>query len=127
MTRRRSKLSATAPDAREKIMTGSEVDAWTSETMSADPAIEVISHAAPTDWMRPPRLEARLAAHTARKVEWLKGANGDGRSLTAFNSSTAFFDDTSASDYFAAKVGLRRWSLLRAPSVLPDISPARGE
>src|SRR5262245_64979125 len=91
MTRRRSKLSATAPDAREKIMTGSEVDAWTSETMSAEPAIEVISHAAPTDWMRPPRLEARLAVHTARKVEWPKGANGDGRSFTGLNSSTADF------------------------------------
>src|SRR5262245_61336433 len=109
MTRRRSKLSATAPDAREKIMTGSEVDAWTSETISADPAIEVISHAAPTDWMSPPRLEARLAAHTARKVAWLKGANDDGRSFTAFSSSTAFVDDTSVSDSlldFAAKAGL---------------------
>ena len=51
ITRRRSKLSAMAPEASEKIMTGSAIDACTSATMSAEAAIEVISHAAPTAWM----------------------------------------------------------------------------
>ena len=84
MTRRRSKLSAMAPEASEKIMIGSEVDAWTSATMSSEAAIEVISQAAPTDWIRPPRLEARLASHTARNTGWVIGASGDARS---FNKS----------------------------------------
>ena len=68
-TRLRSNRSATAPAASEKIMTGSEVDACTSATRSAEPVIEVISQAAPTDWMRLPRLDARLAIQTARKIE----------------------------------------------------------
>ena len=49
MTRRRSKLSAMAPDASEKIMIGKAVEACTSATTSSDAAIEVISQAAPTD------------------------------------------------------------------------------
>jgi hypothetical protein len=57
-----------APEANEKIMTGSEIDACTSATMSAEAAMEVISQAAPTAWIIPPRLEARLAAHTSRKT-----------------------------------------------------------
>src|SRR5690349_20651628 len=81
-TRRRSKLSATAPAASEKIITGSVVEPWTRATRSADPVIEVISQAAPTDWMRLPRLDARLASQTARKIGWLKGASAADRSVT---------------------------------------------
>src|SRR5690349_1643846 len=81
-TRRRSKLSATAPAASEKIMTGSVVEACTRATRSADPVIDVISQAAPTDWMRLPRLDARLASHTARKIGWLKGTSAADRSVT---------------------------------------------
>ena len=36
-----------------------------------------MSHAAPTDWMSPPKLEVRLASHTARKIPCLNGAKGD--------------------------------------------------
>src|SRR4051794_10110219 len=85
-TRRRSKLSATAPAASEKIMTGSVVEACTRATRSADPVIEVISQAAPTDWMRLPRFDAKLASHTARKTGWLKGASAAGRSVTGLLS-----------------------------------------
>jgi ssDNA-binding replication factor A large subunit len=49
MTRRRSKLSAIAPDTSENNMTGRVVDAWTSATMSSEAAIDVISQAEPTD------------------------------------------------------------------------------
>src|SRR4051812_33828344 len=85
-TRRRSKLSATAPAASEKIMTGSVVEACTSATRSAEPVVAVISQAAPTDWMRLPRLDARLASHTARKIGWLKGASARDRSVTGLLS-----------------------------------------
>ena len=61
-------FSAMAPDASEKIMTGSAVEAWTSATRSAEPLIEVMSQAAPTAWTRLPRLEARLAIHTTRNT-----------------------------------------------------------
>ena len=75
-----------APAASEKIMIGSEVEACTSATMSAEPVIEVISQAAPTDWIRPPRLDARLAIQTARKIVWLNGASADGRSFIVLRS-----------------------------------------
>ena len=39
-------------------MIGSVVEACTSATRSADALIEAISQAAPTDWIRPPKLEA---------------------------------------------------------------------
>ena len=68
ITRRRLKLSATAPAASENTMIGSVVDACTSATMLADVVIEVISHAAPTACTRPPKFEARLASQIARNV-----------------------------------------------------------
>ena len=52
------------------------VEAWTSATIFADEVIEVIIQAAPTDWMRPPKLDTRLAAQMARKVGFEKGASG---------------------------------------------------
>ena len=47
---------------------GSATAVWTSATMSAELAMEVISHAAPTDWIRLPKFDARLAIHTLRKM-----------------------------------------------------------
>ena len=76
MSLRRSKLSAMAPAARENSMIGSVVEACTRATRSADAPMEVISHAAPTDWISPPKLEARLASHTARKMRCRKGDKG---------------------------------------------------
>src|SRR3546814_8330098 len=60
---RRSILSASAPAGSDSSMIGSVTDAWTSATSSALP-IEVIIHEAPTDWIRPPKLEARLEIQT---------------------------------------------------------------
>src|SRR5690606_29315864 len=68
MTIRLSTLSAIAPANTENSMTGSVMEAWTSATMLADGLMEVISQEAPTDWMRPPRLEAMFASHTDRKI-----------------------------------------------------------
>jgi hypothetical protein len=58
-------------------MMGSVVDAWTRATMSAESAIEVIIHEAPTDWMRPPKFDAKLANHTARKTLFRSGDKGE--------------------------------------------------
>ena len=65
-TRRRSRMSATAPATSAKISTGAWVAVWTSATMSGVPASEVMSQAAPTPWISVPRLETRLAVHTMR-------------------------------------------------------------
>jgi len=68
ITRRRSKLSAIAPETSDSSTTGSVSDACTSATMSGEPEIEIISQAAPTDWMRPPRLLSVLASQTLRNI-----------------------------------------------------------
>jgi len=68
MTRRRSMLSAIAPATSESSMIGSEVEACTSATMSGDGAIESIIQEAPTDWIREPKLESRLAIQIERKT-----------------------------------------------------------
>ena len=68
ITLRRSRLSAIAPATSDSSMIGSVTDACTSATMSADGAIEIIIHDAPTDWISPPRLESVLAIQTPRKT-----------------------------------------------------------
>jgi hypothetical protein len=68
------KPSAIAPPINENSMIGSVVDACTSATMSTESEIEVISHAAPTPWMRLPKLEPRLASHRARNIGSRRGA-----------------------------------------------------
>src|SRR3546814_8003857 len=74
---RRSILSASAPAGSDSSMIGSVTDAWTSATSSALP-IEVIIHEAPTDWIRPPELEARLAIQTERKIGLFRGEKSEG-------------------------------------------------
>ena len=66
MTWRRSKLSAIAPATSDNSMIGSVADACTKATMSADCAIWIIIHEAPTDWISAPRLDSALAAQTPR-------------------------------------------------------------
>jgi hypothetical protein len=77
MSLRRSKLSAMAPAISENSMIGSVVEACTRAMKSADAPIEVISQAAPTDWISPPKLEAKLASQTARKMRCRKGTKAD--------------------------------------------------
>jgi hypothetical protein len=48
-----------------------------------------MSHPALTDWMSPPKLEARLASHTARKIPCLNGAKGDECSVMVLSVETA--------------------------------------
>src|SRR4051794_17823606 len=79
MTRRRSQTSAAAPARSENSMIGSELAAWTRATMSAEGAIEVISHEAPTPWMRLPKLETRLAVQMARKMRCRNGPSVEER------------------------------------------------
>src|SRR3546814_15964075 len=74
---RRSILSASAPAGSDSSMIGSVTDAWTSATSSALP-IEVIIDEAPTDWIRPPKLEARLGIQTARNSGLVSGAKNGG-------------------------------------------------
>jgi hypothetical protein len=61
-------MSAVAPEARENSMMGSVVDAWTSATMSGEGAMDVIIQEAPTDWMRLPKFETRLAVQIIAKT-----------------------------------------------------------
>ena len=49
-------------------MTGSAIEVWTNATMSADCPMEIISQAAPTDWISAPKLARVLANQTARNT-----------------------------------------------------------
>src|SRR3546814_5236609 len=77
MILRRSKLSASAPAASEKIIMGSVVAACTNATISSDVEMVVIIQPAPTVWTSPPKLDARVAVQTARKEACLTGAKGE--------------------------------------------------
>ena len=67
-------MSAMAPAGIEISMIGSISAVCTSATMSADDVICVIAQAAPTPWIRRPRLESRLASQIRRNTACLKGA-----------------------------------------------------
>ena len=82
ITLRRSRLSATAPAQSENSMIGSVVDAGTSATSTGEADSEVIIQAAPTDWISPPKLDARLAIQIARKMGMAKGEDGWGDSVS---------------------------------------------
>src|SRR5436309_8194029 len=73
-TMRRSYMSAMAPAGIEISMIGSIKAVCTSATLSADDAICVIAHAAPTPWINSPRLDSRLASQIRRNTECFKGA-----------------------------------------------------
>jgi hypothetical protein len=64
--------------------------------MSADGASEVISHVAPTFWIRLPKFDRRLAIHMARKMRDWKGekAEGAGAACDTALSGCAAFPDT---------------------------------
>jgi hypothetical protein len=49
-------------------MMGKVVEAWTRATMSAEGAIDVIIHEAPTAWIRVPKFEIRLALQIIAKM-----------------------------------------------------------
>jgi hypothetical protein len=68
---------------------GRVVEAWTRETRSAEPARDVISQAAPTDWMSPPKFEAKFDSHTARKIPCFSGAKGEEDLVKVFVVKTA--------------------------------------
>lgn len=73
---RRSRLSASAPEIRAKIMIGSAFDACTSAISVAESVSCVIIQAAPTDCTSPPKFEISVADHSRRKSAWRNGANG---------------------------------------------------
>src|SRR3546814_6426646 len=56
---------------------GSVVAACTNATISSDVEMVVIIQPAPTVWTRPPKLDARVAVHKARKEACLNGAKGE--------------------------------------------------
>src|SRR5690242_5390359 len=63
-----------APASSENIRMGSEVAVCTRATMWADGVSDVIIQEAPVDWMRLPRLDARLAVHRAANRRRRSGA-----------------------------------------------------
>ena len=67
-TMRRSYMSAMAPAGIEISMIGSISAVWTSATLSADDVICVMAQAAPTPWIRSPRLDSRLASQMRRNT-----------------------------------------------------------
>ncbi len=73
-------------------MTGSVFEACTSAIRSGEPEMVVISQAAATAWISPPKLEASVANQTARKIGWANGTNGEagaGASSREGSSSSA--------------------------------------
>ena len=74
VTMRRSYMSAMAPAGIEISMIGSIRAVCTSATLSAEAAICVIAQAAPTPWIRRPRLESRLASQMRRNIVYRRGA-----------------------------------------------------
>ena len=67
-------MSAMAPAGIEISMIGSIRAVCTSATLSADDVICVIAQAAPTPWIRRPRLESRLASQIRRNTVCRSGA-----------------------------------------------------
>jgi hypothetical protein len=66
-------MSAMAPAGIAISMTGRLSAVCTSATLSADDAICVIAQAAPTPWIRIPRLDSTLASQMRRNVAWRRG------------------------------------------------------
>src|SRR5215218_2501006 len=87
-----------APAMSENSMIGSVVEACTRAMRSADAPMDVISQAAPTDWISPPKLEARLAIQTARKIGCRKGDKEDTRRSNAAVSFTNMEDSILGQD-----------------------------
>lgn len=54
---------------------GSMVDAVTKATIALESVSVVITQPAATAWIRPPRLESKVADHSARNIGLLKGAS----------------------------------------------------
>ena len=67
-------MSAMAPAGIEISMIGSINAVWTSATLSADDVICVIAQAAPTPWIKSPRLDNRLASQMRRNTACRSGA-----------------------------------------------------
>src|SRR5690606_7869910 len=64
-----------APAISDSSRMGRAVEVCTSATMSGDGAIDVISHDAPTAWIRLPKFDTRLAIQIARKIRDRNGAS----------------------------------------------------
>ncbi|MDX3910860.1 MAG: hypothetical protein QHC67_13730 [Sphingobium sp.] len=60
-------------------MIGNVVDDCTNATNAGDLVSDVIIQDAPTDWMSPPKFDAMLASHTARKIGMRRGEAGAAR------------------------------------------------
>ena len=56
-------------------MIGSMVEAVTKATISLESVSVVITQPAATTWIRLPRLDSKVADHSARNIGWLKGAS----------------------------------------------------
>ncbi|EQB31429.1 hypothetical protein M529_14875 [Sphingobium ummariense RL-3] len=67
-------------------MIGRVVAAGTSAISTGEAPSDVIIQAAPTDWISPPKLDARLASQIARKIGMEKGDGAVGESVPVTNA-----------------------------------------
>ena len=79
-SRRRSKMSASAPAGRPSSRNGSRLAVWMRATSVVDVVRSPISQAAATVWKNVPMLEPSWAAKRAANTVWRSGAHGDSRS-----------------------------------------------
>src|ERR1700733_4250063 len=92
-TMRRSYMSAMAPAGIEISITGSISAVCTSATLSAEDVIWVMAQAAPTPWIKRPRLESRLASQLRRNAECRSGAvRPSADNIARFGCSVMLFD-----------------------------------
>ena len=75
MIMRRSRVSARAPAISDRMKKGSAAAVCTRATWSADGAIVVISHDAPTVWIMLPNEETRDAYQNSANVRCANGAS----------------------------------------------------
>src|SRR5262245_19824931 len=81
--------------------------------MSAVGDSEVISHEAPTDWIRPPKLENRLATQSARKMRYLNGVRADARRISGRGGESFMAEEN------AARFGHSGHGMTRIAPLLP--------
>ncbi len=110
-TMRRSYMSAMAPAGIAISMTGNIKAVCTSATLSADDVIWVMAQAAPTAWIRRPRLDNRLADQIRRNARYRSGAAmpSVGKMLRAGSVMTSFIPGWPLGAQMRAKALLVRW------------------
>src|SRR5690606_825791 len=77
MSRRRANAYANPPAISASNTIGSVIAACPRVTICGDAPRSTIIQAAPTPWIMPPKLDARVAIHTERKIRYRNGEKAD--------------------------------------------------